>query len=292
MIFAKIKTSLIGLTSVDRASLSLWRCQILAILRIELSKNFWGRRAMLLYLLALVPVVILFLLAIVDPDGASDISRDWNSSQQAFVNIFDALILRSVVFFGSTWIFMNLFRGEVVDRSLHYYFLAPLRREVLVAAKYIAGMVAAAVLFSFSTLGSIFFLYYARGYPANIDFLLDGGGWQQILAYEAITLLACLGYGAIFMFIGLFFRNPIIPGLVVYGWEWINFLLPPLLKKISIIHYLESHLPIPVDEGPFATIVAPTAVWISVPSLLIFTGLVLTLTAIRIRRMEIRYGME
>ena len=292
MIFAKIKTSLIGLTSVDRASLSLWRRQILAILRIELSKNFWGRRAMLLYLLALVPVVILFLLAIVDPDGASDISRDWNSSQQAFVNIFDALILRSVVFFGSTWIFMNLFRGEVVDRSLHYYFLAPLRREVLVAAKYIAGMVAAAVLFSFSTLGSIFFLYYARGYPANIDFLLDGGGWQQVLAYEAITLLACLGYGAIFMFIGLFFRNPIIPGLVVYGWEWINFLLPPLLKKISIIHYLESHLPIPIDEGPFATIVAPTAVWISVPSLLIFTGLVLTLTAIRIRRMEIRYGME
>lgn len=292
MIFGKNKTSLIGLTSVDRASLSLWRRQILAILRIELSKNFWGRRAMLLYLLALVPVVILFLLAIVDPDGASDISRDWNSSQQAFVNIFDALILRSVVFFGSTWIFMNLFRGEVVDRSLHYYFLAPLRREVLVAAKYIAGMVAAAVLFSFSTLGSIFFLYYARGYPANIDFLLDGGGWQQILAYEAITLLACLGYGAIFMFIGLFFRNPIIPGLVVYGWEWINFLLPPLLKKISIIHYLESHLPIPVDEGPFATIVAPTAVWISVPSLLIFTGLVLTLTAIRIRRMEIRYGME
>lgn len=292
MIFAKIKTSLIGLTSVDRASLSLWRIQILAILRIELSKNFWGRRAMLLYLLALVPVVILFLLAIVDPDGASDISRDWNSSQQAFVNIFDALILRSVVFFGSTWIFMNLFRGEVVDRSLHYYFLAPLRREVLVAAKYIAGMVAAAVLFSFSTLGSIFFLYYARGYPANIDFLLNGGGWQQILAYEAITLLACLGYGAVFMFIGLFFRNPIIPGLLVYGWEWINFLLPPLLKKISIIHYLESHLPIPVDEGPFATIVAPTAVWISVPSLLIFTGLVLTLTAIRIRRMEIRYGME
>lgn len=292
MIFAKIKTSLIGLTSVDRASLSLWRIQILAILRIELSKNFWGRRAMLLYLLALVPVVILFLLAIVDPDGASDISRDWNSSQQAFVNIFDALILRSVVFFGSTWIFMNLFRGEVVDRSLHYYFLAPLRREVLVVAKYIAGMVAAAVLFSFSTLGSIFFLYYARGYPANIDFLLDGGGWQQILAYESITLLACLGYGAVFMFIGLFFRNPIIPGLLVYGWEWINFLLPPLLKKISIIHYLESHLPIPVDEGPFATIVAPTAVWISVPSLLIFTGLVLTLTAIRIRRMEIRYGME
>lgn len=279
-----------GLT--DRSNLSRWWRQIVAILRMEVSKNFWGRRALLLYLLALVPVAILFLLTIVDPDGASDISRDWNSSQQAFVNIYDALVLRSVVFFGCAWIFMNLFRGEVVDRSLHYYFLAALRREVLVVAKYVSGVVAALVLFSFSTLGALFFLYYARGYPANIDFLLDGPGWRQVLAYESITLLACLGYGAVFMFIGLFFRNPIIPALVVYGWEWLNFLLPPVLKKISIIHYLESHLPIPIDEGPFATIVAPTPVWISVPSLLLFTAMVLTLAAVRIRRMEIRYGLE
>lgn len=288
----EMKTAGNGLTLPNRATLNLWWCQILAILRIEVSKNFWGRRALPLYLLALLPVVILFLLAFVDPDGASDISRDWNSSQQAFANIFDALILRSVVFFGSAWIFMNLFRGEVVDRSLHYYFLAALRREVLVLAKYVAGMVAAVLLFSFSTLGALFFLYYARGYPANLDFMLDEGGWLQILAYESITVLGCLGYGAVFMFIGLFFRNPIIPAMVVYGWEWINFLLPPVLKKISIIHYLESQLPIPIDEGPFATIVAPTSAWISIPSLLIFTGLVLTLTAIRIRRMEIRYGME
>ncbi|MFM8392788.1 MAG: hypothetical protein ACKOB4_02545, partial [Acidobacteriota bacterium] len=182
----------------DKSNLSRWSLQIQAILRIEVSKNFWGRRALLLYLLALAPVAILFLLAIVDPDGASDISRDWNSSQLAFVNIYDALILRTVVFFGCAWIFMNLFRGEMVDRSLHYYFLAALRREVLVVAKYVAGMVAAAILFSFSTLGALFFLYYARGYPANVDFLLDGGGWRQVLAYEAITLLACLGYGAVF----------------------------------------------------------------------------------------------
>jgi hypothetical protein len=287
---AEIRSTL--LAGFNPSHWSLWRRQIMAILRIEAGKNFLGRRALPLYLLTLVPVVILFLLAIVDPDGSNDIARDWNSSQQAFANIYDALVLRTVVFFGSAWIFMNLFRGEMVDRSLHYYFLTALRREVLVLAKYLSGVVAATVLFTISTLGALFFLYYARGYPANVEFLLDGPGWRQALAYEAITLLACLGYGAVFMAIGLFFRNPIIPALVVYGWEWLNFLLPPLLKKISIIHYLESHLPIPIDEGPFATIVAPTPVWISVPSLLLFTGLVLTLAAIRIRRMEIRYGTE
>jgi hypothetical protein len=94
------------------------------------------------------------------------------------------------------------------------------------------------------------------------------------------------------MVIGLFFRNPIIPALLVYGWEWVNFLMPPLLKKISIIHYLQSLSPIPVNEGPLATLVDPTPAWISVPSMILFTSIVLFLASLRIRKMEIRYGAE
>ncbi len=271
---------------------ALWWRQIRAILRIEVRKNFWGRRALLLYLLAALPVFLMFLLAVVDRHAAADIVRNWNGAQEAFANIFDALVLRSMVFFGCAWIFMNLFRGEVVDKSLHYYYLSALRREVLVAGKYFSGLMASFVLFTLTTGGTLFFFYYARGYPANVNYLIDGPGWKQVLAYEGITLLACLGYGAVFMFIGLFFRNPIIPALAVYGWEWLNFLLPPVLKKISIIHYLESHLPIPINQGPFATIATPTPAWISIPSLLIFTALVLFLAAVKIRKMEIRYGVE
>ena len=54
---------------------------------------------------------------------------------------------------------MNLIRGEVVDESLHYYFLCALRREVLIAGKYISGLVASVVLFTLTTAGSLFFLY-------------------------------------------------------------------------------------------------------------------------------------
>jgi hypothetical protein len=43
--------------------------------------------------------------------------------------------------------------------------------------------------------------------------------------------------------------QPIIPGLLLYGWEWINFLLPPGLKKVSVIHYLQSLVPVPMSEG-------------------------------------------
>lgn len=271
---------------------SLWLRQVRAILRMEVKKNFWGKRALLIYLLAAVPVVLMFLLAVVDPHGSEDIQRNWSSAQEAFGNIYEALILRTMVFFGCAWIFMNLFRGEIVDKSLHYYFLCPLRREVLVAGKYFSGLTAAVVLFTLTTIGSLFFLYYSRGYPANVNYLFDGPGLGQCLTYLGITILACIGYGAVFMVIGLFFRNPIIPALAVYGWEWLNFLLPPVLKKISIIHYLHTLSPVPMNEGPLATVVDATPAYISIPSLIIFTALVLLLASRRIRRMEIRYGGE
>ena len=147
-----------------------------------------------------------------------------------------------------------------------------------------------------TTAGSLFFLYYSRGYPANVNYLFDGPGMKQCLTYVGITILACVGYGAVFMVIGLFFRNPIIPALLAYGWERINFLLPPLLKKISIIHYLHSLSPIPVSETglarALATVADPTPAWISVPSMIAFTAIVLFLASIRIRKMEIRYGNE
>ncbi len=41
---------------------------------------------------------------------------------------------------------------------------------------------------------------------------------------------------------------------------------------------------------PFAVLVEPTPAWISVPSLLLFTGVVLFLASLHIRRMEISYA--
>ena len=136
-------------------------------------------------------------------------------------------------------------------------------------------------------------LLYVPNFPADSSrFFFDGPGLGQLLTYSGITVLACIGYGAFFLVIGLFFRNPIIPALVLYGWEWINFLLPPLLKKISVIHYLNSLVPIPVSQGPFAVVAEPTPSWIAIPSLIIVTALVLIGAGYRIRHMEIKYGSD
>ena len=269
---------------------SLWLRQIGAIFRLEIEKNFLGKRSILIYLLALLPIFPLAILALFTPPG-----REWKDFKQysmIYAIFYGGFVLRTVVFFGCAWIFMNLFRGDLVDRSLHYYFLTPVRREVLVVGKYISGLVTSVVLFTATTVVSLLLLYFPRFSSESTRFFLDGPGTLQLFTYAGITILACVGYGAFFLVVGLFFRNPIIPALVLYGWEWLNFLLPPLLKKISVIHYLNSLAPVPVWEGPFAVVAEPTPAWIAVPSLILVTILVLGAASQRIRRMEINYGGE
>ncbi len=270
------------------SSWSLWTRQTLAIMSLEIRKNFLSRRALLLYLIAGSPLVLLSLFGLFRMP--TDDAGSFDELSNVFAAIYGGLILRTLVFFGCAWVFMNLFRGEVVDRSLHYYFLAPVRREVLVVGKYLSGLIATITLFSITTIGSMLILYFSLYPSESARYFFDGSGLSQMLAYLGVTILACVGYGAVFLLVGLRFRNPIIPALLLYGWEWLNFLLPPLLKKVSVIHYLQSLVPVPMSEGPFAVLVEPTPAWISVPSLLIFTGIVLFLASLHIRRMEISYA--
>jgi ABC-type transport system involved in multi-copper enzyme maturation permease subunit len=276
--------------SAEKLPWALWARQIVAVLKLEVKKNFWGKRAILIYLLALLPVLIFSAIAIVPPNVGGRAEPAFFNMM--FANIYEILILRTVVFFGCAWIFMNLFRGEVVDRSLHYYFLSPLRREVLVAGKYLSGLLTSIILFGSATAVSLILLYLPLGYSASAQLLFEGHGLKYAFVYLAILILACIGYGAVFLLIGLLFRNPIIPALAVYGWEFINFLLPPLLKKLSVIHYLQSLMPLPLAEGPFAIVAEPTPAWVAIPTLLIMTALVLVFASLQIRRMEIRYGGE
>lgn len=268
----------------------LWLRQIAAIFRIEVQKNFLGRRSILIYLLALLPLFPLFVLALFQPPDKE--WRDFNNYSLIYSVLYNGLILRTLVFFGCAWIFMNLFRGEIVDRSLHYYFLSAVRREVLVVGKYLSGLVTSIVLFTGTTVAAMLLLYFPHFSSQSARYFTEGKGLTQLLTYAGITMLACVGYGAFFVVVGLFVRNPIIPALLLYGWEWINFLLPPLLKKISVIHYLNSLMPVPLSEGPFAVVAEPTPAWIAIPSMLGVTLVVLILAAYRIRHMEIRYGSD
>jgi ABC-type transport system involved in multi-copper enzyme maturation permease subunit len=268
----------------------LRRRQIMALVAIELRRTLLAGRAFPLYGLALFPIGIA-LLNIVVQGLTLEIRPTAPELAGLFAMVYQ-LMLRSVIYFACVWIFMNLFRGEIIDRSLHFYFLAPIRRDVLAVGKYVTGWLATTAVLGASTLATFVLMLMSAGPSEALAYLFSGPGLGQALGYVGVTALACLGYGAVFLLVGLFFRAPVIPALVIFLWEGINFMLPASLKKISVIFYLNSLTPLRVSEGPFALLAAPVPVWIALPGLLVFTALVLVLAAWRARTMEISYATD
>ena len=269
----------------------LWQAQIRAILRLELGKTFFNRRAWWIYLAALGPVGLTTAHSIGElyfGRGTHGLSID----VKIFAGIFQYGYLRLFLFFGCALLFTNLFRGEVLNKTLHFYFLTPVRREVLVVGKYLAGLIAAATLYCVSVglCHVTTFLHYG---PQFEEFYFQGPGLAQLAGYLGVTVLACIGYGAVFTVMGLLFRNPMIPAAIVLVWESLNAFLPPLLKKFSVIFYLTSLSPVEVPTtGPLALLAQaadPVPGWLAVPGLLLVSALALAYAGYRIRRFEVSY---
>jgi hypothetical protein len=216
-----------------------------------------------------------------------------------FATTFQSYFLRLAIFFGCVGIFTNLFRGEMLDKSLHFYLLTPMRREVLLAGKYLTGLLATAIIFSVSTGLQLTALLSQFDHAAVTEYLA-GPGWRQIFSYLAITVLACVGYGSVFLAAGMFFRNPIIPTAIVLVWEGINVFLPAVLKKVSLIFYLQSLCPVvapPDVKLPAAwklliSTTDPATPVVAISSILILTVLILVTAGIRSRKLEINYSTD
>jgi len=268
--------------------------QIGGVLRLELKKTFFAKRGWWVYLLALGPLAItilhwMFEVARRRHDGGHSIGED----TLIYAGLFHFYYLRLGIFFGCVGIFSNLFRGEMLEKTLHYYYLTPLRREFLVAGKYLAGLASAIVLWCGST--ALAFLTIGRHFGASYnDYIFHGPGLGQLGSYVLVAALACAGYGAVFLMSGLFFKNPMIPAAVVMVWENINPFLQTVLKKISVIFYLKNLCPVEIPiQPPFNVMVIdadPTPFWIAVPGLLMVTLILLEYSGLAARHTEISYS--
>jgi len=270
---------------------SRWLRQVRAMLGLELRKTFLRPRALPVVLVAFLPVLVLALrmlatrLQAIPAQAVGDVA-------QTYGVIFQLFFLRLVVFFGCFGIFTYLIRGEMLERSLHFYFLAPLRRDVFVVGKYLAGVVAGFALFGLSVVIQLALCFLPRMTEGGRAYLLGGPGAGHALTYLGITLLAVAGYGAVFLALGMLVKNPMIPAALILGWEWLNFLLPPALKKLSVIHYLQSLCPVPVPHGPFALPAEPTPAVLSLAGLLALVAVLLFFAARRSRRLEVLYSAD
>jgi hypothetical protein len=128
----------------------------------------------------------------------------------------------------------------------------------------------------------------------------SAGGMGHAFWYAAAAVLGCVGYGSVFLALGLYVRNPIVPAAILLAWESVNGILPHVLQKMSILYYLQSLCPVPAPmdaEAPaiirlLASPAAPASRPGAILGLLVLTAFVLWIASRAVRRMQISYGSD
>jgi ABC-type transport system involved in multi-copper enzyme maturation permease subunit len=216
-----------------------------------------------------------------------------------FATIFRFYFLRLAVFFGCVGIFTNLFRGEMLDKSLHFYLLTPVRREILLAGKFLAGLLATVVIFTASAALQWVAMLWQFDHQTMADYFSNPTA-AHLLPYLGVTALACATYGSMFLCAGILFRNPIVPASVVLLWESANLFLPATLQKLGIIYYLQSLCPLAAAPDssmpvPLTLLISATpsaSASVALTSLVLFTLAVLVFSGIWSRKLEINYSTD
>ena len=224
---------------------------------------------------------------------------NFEEDRMIFAGIFQYFYLRLAIFFGCLGMFMYLFSGEMSNRTLHYWFLAPAPRGVLLAGKYAAGLIASSAIFGGGALLAFAAMIWPHD-PVELQAYWNAGGMMHAFWYSAAAVFGCVGYGSVFLAVGLYVRNPIIPAAVLLAWEGAAGILPHVLQKISVLYYLQSLCPVaaPMDDDVptlirlLAVPAAPASRPAAILGLLLLSALVLWIASRAVRRMEISYGAE
>jgi ABC-type transport system involved in multi-copper enzyme maturation permease subunit len=269
---------------------SLWSRQIDAIVRLELRRYVGARRWIGMYLLALAPILIFVARFVALRTLVSTIGQPLLQLSEIYAGFYQLFVLRFGVFFCCAVMFSQLIRGEVLEKTMHFYLLSPVRRQLIVIGKFIAGVVAASVAFSICTIATFILLYLPNGGFGS--FFLSGNGVPHLARYLIVTLIACVGYGGIFLLSGLLFKNPGVPTAILLGWESFSFALPEGLQNFSLVHHVQFLLPVSIDRGIFAVLTEPTSPLVSIPLITILTLCVLAISGWLLSRTEVTYSVD
>lgn len=148
------------------------------------------------------------------------------------------------VFYG-----IALIGDEIEERTITWLFTRPVARGGVLAGKYLAYLVCTAVV----VLPSVMLVYFL------VVPLLGGsiGRNFPILLLDLGLIGAGLAvYGAVFALVGVWFRRPLLTGLVfVFGWEPVVVVLPGYLKYLSVAYYLQGLAPHAMPRGDALSVI-------------------------------------
>ena len=204
---------------------------------LSLGEMLWSRRTIFMALVVGGPVLLAVIVNVIELFGLSALRV--NGQRVSGFGVFGVMIwmlfLRFIVpvlgvFYGTA-----LMADEVEDRTLTYLFTRPIPRGAVLVGKYLAYLACTSLVVLPSVMLVYFLLVPFSQLPATFGSL--------------VTDLALLGlglavYGAMFAFVGAFFKRPLLIGLLfAFGWEQVVMALPGYLKQFTIAFYLQALVP-------------------------------------------------
>lgn len=204
---------------------------------LSLGEMLWSRRTIFMALVVGGPVLLALIVKGVEMFGMSALRV--NGQRVAGFGIFGMIIwwlfLRFIVpvlgvFYGTA-----LMADEVEDKTLTYLFTRPISRGAVLVGKYLAYLACTMLV----VLPSVMLVYFMLVPLSQLP-----GTFGSLLTDLGLLALGLAVYGAVFAFVGAFFKRPLVIGLVfAFGWEQVTLALPGYLKQFTVAYYLQALVP-------------------------------------------------
>ena len=239
------------------------------VLELTLGEMLWSRRTVFMLLVVGGPVLIACLLRLLASLDLTPLGGDGGGSQPRVTGpaIFGLMVwgfyLRFTVPVLGVFYGTSLIADEVEDKTITYLFTRPVSRGAVLVGKYLGYLVCTSVV----VLPSVTVVYFV------IVPVLGGSVGENFPTFVTDLGLLVLGlavYGALFAFVGAWFKHPLLTGLIfVFGWEPATMLVPGYMKSFTVSYYLQGLVPHAMpQEGAMSLIRSvvqafqtPTSVW-------------------------------
>jgi ABC-2 type transport system permease protein len=255
------------------------------VMDLSLGEMLWSRRTIFMALVVGGPVILAVIVKVMEVFGLSALRV--GGRPVPGISIFGAIIwmlfLRFIipvlgVFYGTA-----LMADEVEDKTITYLFTRPIPRGAVLIGKYLAYVICTSLV----VLPAVMLMYFLL-----IPFRQVATSFGQLLTDLGLLGLGLAAYGAVFAFVGAFFKRPLVIGLVfAFGWEQVAMVLPGYMKRFTIAYYLQALVPhampsegvVGMLQGLFRD--APSAP-VALASLAVLVGVFLYLAARSVERKE------
>jgi ABC-2 type transport system permease protein len=204
---------------------------------LSLGEMLWSRRTIFMALVVAGPVLLALIARGVELFGMSALRV--NGRPVPGFAIFGVMIWSLYLFFIVP--VLGLFYGtalmadEVEDKTITYLFTRPVARGAVLVGKYLAYLACTILV----VLPSVMIVYFML-----VPFSQLPSTFGNLVIDLGLLALGLAVYGALFAFVGAFFKRPLLIGLVyTFGFQQTVLVLPGSLKQFTVAYYMNALVP-------------------------------------------------